>query len=291
MTVRFSATTLDLSRQPPPEAIRGVDYEAILSERKARLVELFDAAGVAYDVDALESDWAVIVQQTDAYRELLGIAAINDAVRSVMLAFARGSDLDHLAADMGVSRMIGESDERFRARVLVAPEAYGAAGPHGAYVYHALSADARVTAVDVWSPSPGAVTVAVQTAETDGTASAEVLTAVRSRLSAPEIKPLTDALTVRSVTAIPYAIEVVVYVLPGPDPEVIRASALASLTAMAAARKTPSRDVPLSAIYAAASVGGVERVAIISPGADVARGVGEVGHCSGITVSVEATDG
>src|SRR5690606_24987794 len=115
----------------------------------------------------------IILQQADAYRELLAYAAINDAVRSVMIAFAVGADLDHMAAYYGVTRRIItpaagstaavlESDAEFRRRALFAPEAMAAAGPHGAYVLHALTADPRVLNVDVWSPDPGKVTVAVQ---------------------------------------------------------------------------------------------------------------------------------
>ena len=80
---RFVSDLLDLSRLPPPEALRGLDYEAILAERKSRLVALLASAGINYDVESLETDPAIILQETDAYRELLQVAAINDAVASV----------------------------------------------------------------------------------------------------------------------------------------------------------------------------------------------------------------
>ena len=53
-------------------------------------------AGIDFDVDTLESDPAIILQQADASRELRAYAAINDAVRAGLIAFATDSDLDHL---------------------------------------------------------------------------------------------------------------------------------------------------------------------------------------------------
>src|SRR5690606_10342748 len=103
---RFSADTLDLSRFPAPLAIRGIDYEALLAARKTALVAAYQERGIAYDVERLESDRAIILEETDAYRELLAYAAINDAVRACMVAFAVGSDLDHLAAFYGISRRV-----------------------------------------------------------------------------------------------------------------------------------------------------------------------------------------
>lgn len=298
MNARFSATPLDLSRFPPPLAIRGIDLEGvIIPERKARLLELFAAAGIPFDVEDLEFDPAVILQQLDGGRELLAYAAINDSVRAVLVAFATGADLDHLAAFYGVTRMViapatnnapavMESDAEFRRRVLLAPEAFGAAGPIGAYVFHALSADPMVLNADVWSPGPGEVSVAIQSREGDGTASEETLQQVRAHLRRDDIKPLTDDLGVASVVNHPYQISVEVFIAPGPDPQTVRDEVEASLAAMAAGRRTPARDVPRSAVYAAASIGPVDRVVVNQPTSDIARGNGEVGIVTAIDVTV-----
>lgn len=284
---RFSADTLDLSRYPAPLAIRDIDYEGLMTERKARLVDLFAAAGIDYDVDGLETDTAVILEETDAYRELLAYAAINDAVRAVMVAFATGSDLDHLGGGFGVIRRtilpattttaaVIEGDEEFRRRVLLAPEAYAAAGPRGAYVYHALTSHPDVLNVDVWKEAPGRVVVAVQSRQGDGLASAALLQAVREYLNSEKIRPLTDVVTVRSVKNFAYTIDVEAFVLPGPDRDAVKTSIVESLTAMAAARRTPARDVPRSAVFTAASIGPVDKVIVNKPTADVARDYGEV---------------
>lgn len=288
---RYSAVTLDLSRFPPPLAIRDVTYEGILAARKNALQAAFDKYDIPYDVAMLETDPAIILEEADAYRELLTLAAINDAVRAGLVAFAVGSDLDHLAAFYGVTRFENETNDDFRRRVLLAPEAFAAAGPEGAYVYHALTADPRVLNADVWSPASGKVAVAIQSREGDGAASDELLTVVRSRLNRRDIKPLTDMVSVQSVENVPYAIDVEAFILPGPDEVMVRESVLASLTKMAADRRTPSRDMPLSAIHAAAMVGPVDKVIVKSPLVDLARDRGEVALCTGINVKVTIYNG
>lgn len=294
---RLSAVTLDLSRFPAPLAIRGVDFEQIVDARIDRLKELFDAGLVPYDVETLLTDPATILERADAYREVLALARVNDAVRAVMVAFATGSDLDHLGIFYGVQRRqisfgVYESDGEFRRRVLLAPEAWAAAGPVGAYVYHALTSDSEVLNVDVWTEhGSGVVNVAVQSRAGEGLASDALVGRVAAYLNRKDIKPLTDHVVVQSVVNVPYAIAAQVFLLPGPDPLTAKQEAEASLAAMAASRRAPSRDVPRSAVFAAAAVGAVDKVLVASPAADIARGNGEVAVCSGITVTPVTYDG
>lgn len=295
---RFSAVTLDLSRFPAPLAIRGIDYETVLAERKARLVALMAQHGIAYDVEGLETDPAIIVEETDAWRELLVLAAINDAVRSVLVAFATGSDLDHLAAFYGMTRRVitpatddmpavMESDAEMRRRALLAPEAFATAGTHGGYVFHALSADPGVLNADVWSPAPGHVRVAIQGRNGAGVADEATVEAVRAHLLADDIRPLTDVIAVSSVETHDYTIALTIFIQPGPDPAAVKDGAIASLTAMVAARRIPGRDVPVSAIIAAATIGPVDRVVVTEPAGDVVMDHGELAVCTGITVEVD----
>lgn len=295
--MRFSADTLDLSRFPAPLAIRGIDFDAIMDARKLRLIEIFARFGIEYDLEALESDPAIIHAEADAYRELLAYARVNDAVRSVMVAFATGTDLDHLAAFYGIGRRVivaatgstpavMESDGELRRRVLLAPEAFAAAGPAGAYAFHALSADPRVLNVDVWSPNAGEVMVAIQSREGNGLAPDDLVEAVRAHLARPDIKPLTDVLAVRSVTNHPFAVSLDAYVLPGPDPVAVKTEIEAAITAMAATRRTPSRDMPRSAVTGAAQIAVVDKVTLVTPSVDIAMGYGEVPVLSGMDVRV-----
>lgn len=300
-----SATTLDLSRFPPPLAIRGINYESILVDRKARFVALMKARGIDYTVADLETDSAVVLEETDAYREMLTLARINDSVRAVMVAFAAGTDLDFIADSFSLGLAAGqilarrtikpatetepavmESDDEFRRRILLSPEAYGAAGPRGAYIFHALSSDPRVLNVDVWSEVQGRVMVAVQSREGDGTADEDLLQNVRLVLNRDDIRPLTDVVSVLSVTNIPYSISLEAFVLPGPDPLTLKSLIETSVLAAAAARRTPARDVPRSALIGAAQLQAVDKVILATPAADIARGYGEVGVLSSLNVAV-----
>lgn len=303
MTIsRYSAETLDLSRLIAPVAIQDIDYENILAERKTRLIELFDALEIPYDVGELETDPAIILEETDAYRELLMYARVNDAVRAVMVAFAIGSDLDHLAAFYGVVRLVitpatdsiaavMEGNTAFRRRVLLAPEAFAAAGPRGAYIYHALTADSRVLNADVWSPSPGAVVVAIQSREGDGSAPDDLVSAVRTYINQDHIKSLTDYVTVQSVANHLFSIDLDAYVMSGPDISLIKSEIIASINAMVLARRTPSRDMPRSAIIAAAHIGSVDKVILTNPTLDIAHGYGEVALLEDLVVRVTRYDG
>ena len=299
--MRFSAETLDLSRFPAPLAIRDINFEADLATRLAALAAAFNAAGIPFDVERLVANPAAFIERVDNYRETLVKGSINDALRAVMVAFAVGSDLDHLALPWITRRVITpatngapavmESDAEFRRRVLLIPEAFSSAGAHGAYVFHALSADPRVLNVDVWSPSPGVVNVAVQSREGDGTATADLVAAVRAYLYRPDIKPRTDVVNVFSITNVPYTIDVEGFCLPGPDPLSVKASMIEALSAMAAARRTPARDVPRSAVFAAAQVGPLDKAIVNSPLTDIARGYGEVAVLTAIDVTVSTYGG
>lgn len=287
----FQSEQLDLSRFPAPLAIRDLGAVQILDERLVRLSEELAKIGVSFDTNDLASDALVVLQDGDTWRELIARTEINDAVRSVMIAFSVGADLDHLAAFYGVVRLTGEQDPQFRRRVLLAPEAFSTAGSEGAYRFHALSASVDVVNVDVWKSGPGQVRVAIQSAGPRGIAEQPLIELVRDHLHQKDIKPLTDMVSVSSVKSFDYSIDVEGFVLPGPDPLAVKKLMEDSLFKMAIARFTPTRDVPLSAIYAAATVGPVDRVVIKTPLADIARGDGELANCTGIKVKVQTHDG
>lgn len=273
-----------------------------MEERIARLEVIFQERGIPYDVGSLESDKAIVIEESDAFRELLALTSINDAVKAGLVAFATGADLEHLAAFYGISRRVitpatgsatavMESDDELRRRTLLAPEAFATAGTHGGYVFHALTSDTRVVNADVWSPAPGEVTVALQARTGLAEADAQIVEAVRAHLHRSDIKPLTDVVSVRSVTTHDYAIDVTVYCKPGPDPVAVKALVEDSLARRAIALRLPREAVPLSAIIAAASVGPVDRVVVAEPLADVVMGNGQLAVCTGITVKVETHDG
>lgn len=164
----MSSTAINLSTLPAPEVVETLSFESIFAEMLADLRER-DPVFAAL----VESDPAYKVLEVAAYRELLLRSRVNDAAQAVMLAYAKGSNLEQLAALYGVSRLTSEDDTSLRTRTQLALEGFSTAGPVGAYRFHALSAvrlwaDAegrtwqqRVRDVAISSTTPGRVDVVV----------------------------------------------------------------------------------------------------------------------------------
>ena len=96
-----------------------------------------------------------------------------------------------------------EDDEPYRLRIHEAPEKFSTAGPDGAYEYHAKEASALVTDVSVSTPSPGCVEVR-PLLEGGKIPGEELLKIVENKLSARNVRPLTDNLTVLAPETVSY---------------------------------------------------------------------------------------
>ncbi len=159
-------TAIDLSKLEAPLVVEELYADDIFAEMLADLQSrdsIFDALVV--------SDPAYQILKVAAYRELLLRQVMNDKAKARMMAYATGSDLDHIGATMAVpaARLDGEDDEAFRARLVLAPEAYSCAGPIGGYIFHAMSAHSNIKDVAVWNPDRGGyVNVAVLSKFGDG---------------------------------------------------------------------------------------------------------------------------
>ncbi|MCW2362449.1 MULTISPECIES: baseplate J/gp47 family protein [Sphingobium] len=292
----FSA--IDLSRLPAPAVVEQLSYEAIFGAMTASLL------AVMPDFDAsLESDPAVKILQIAAYRELLIRQHVNDAARAVMVAYAKGSDLDHLGALFGVPRLelvpadseadtpaVMEDDEDFRRRIILAPEAMSVAGPSGAYIAHALSADGDVLDASAASPAPAEVTVYVLSRVGDGTAAPELLAAVTAALSDETVRPVADRVTVQSASIVQYAVQATIKTYAGPDPVVVLAEAQARVEAYVQSHKRLGFDVTRSGLFAALHVAGVQNVVLVEPAADIVIDPSEAAHCTGIALTNGGTD-
>lgn len=289
-------TAIDLSQLPAPDVIEALDVETILAEILADLRER-DPAYTA----TVESDPAYKQAEVFAYRELLMRQRVNEGAKGVMLAYARGSDLDQIGANFGVARLLldpgnpnaippvppaYESDEDFRRRIQLSPEGYTTAGSEGSYVFHALSAHADVKDVQPVSPTPGVVTVYVLSRSGNGAASDDVLKKVDTALNAETVRPLTDNVVVQSASIVPYTIDAELVVYPGPDAEVIRQAALDKVQEFTEGLRRIGYDVNLSGIYAALHQPGVQDVKLKSPTASMEIGTGQASYCTSINVTV-----
>lgn len=287
-----SFTGVDLSRLPAPTAIEELDFEVLRAQWLARFQELITAGGGTFDA-TLESDPVIKLIELGAYREMIWRASRNAGLKAVMVAYATGADLDALGALFGVERYIVipadpgsgirevlESDADFRRRMVLAPEGYSVAGPRGAYIFHALSAHSDVLDVSAVSPDPGEVVVTILSRSGTGAPSAPVLTAVETALSAEDVRPITDAVTVQAATIVDFAINATLTFFVGPDKAIITANAQASLSAWLAENRRLGRKGPRAGIIAALMVDGVQNVILTSPAVDVAVTSAQAWNCT-----------
>lgn len=109
---------VDLNQLAAPDVVEELDYETILSERKATLVSLHpeDQQDAIARTLSLESEPLVKLLQENAYREVIWRHRVNEAARAVMLAYAADSDLDQIGGNYNVERL--QTTRRFRPRQL-----------------------------------------------------------------------------------------------------------------------------------------------------------------------------
>lgn len=303
-----SPTTIDLSQLPAPDVVEALDFEQILEARKARYLALFaqeDQDAVAKAL-ALESEPLVIVLQENTEREVILRQRVNDAARSVLLAFARGRDLEHIAAEYGVSRQVIqpgnpdavppidpvlESDDELRERAQMAWEGLSTAGPRDGYVFHALSADGQVSDATATSPEPCDVLVCVLARAGDGTAAPELLAKVRAKLNDEDIRPLGDRVTVQSSQIVPYLVRAVLHMKgEGPGRTVALDAARAACAAYVNRARRAGVSVWRSALTASLHVEGVDHLELLEPSADLVLTATQAATCTGVELSVAGED-
>lgn len=292
-------TKVDLSQLAAPNVIEALDFESIFAAMLTDLVAR-DSSFTAL----VESDPAYKILEVAAYRELLIRRRVNDAALAVMVAYATGPDLDQIAANYDVARLlitpadpntipptvaVYESDDEFRTRIILSLEGYTTAGSRGSYIFHALSASGDCKDVAVTSLTPGTVNVAVLSRTDDGEAPAETIAAVVEALNDEVVRPLCDTVVVASAQIVNYSITASLTLFPGTGQAEVLAAAQVAVEAYADAQHRLGRDVTRSGIYAALHQAGVQNVAITSPAADVSIAWNQAPYCTGISVTVGGT--
>lgn len=160
-----------------------------------------------------------------------------------------------------------EKDAQFRARVQLAPEAYTCAGPTGAYRFHAMTAHQDIVDVAVWSPKPGSVDIR-PVLKGGELPTAEILALVHKKLSADDVRPLTDTVTVGAPEPTPYALTVA-WSLRSEDAP-LSASIAKKVTAAVEEfrlwqRSAAGRDINPTKLIALMEGAGARRVVVTSP--------------------------
>lgn len=295
---------INLSNIPAPNVVDALDYNSIFSQMLADL-QSRDSTFTAL----VESDPAWKIIEVCAFREMMLRQRVNDAAKAVMLPYATGGDLENLASFYGVIRntitpadpttipptpAVMESDSSLRYRTTLALDGLSTAGPTNSYIFHTLQCPfiADCSVVGPPTVSPGTVLVSllgylgdVTNGDGNGAVNAGSISAVSALLNAQNVRPLTDSVTVQSVTINAFSISATIYTYAGPDSSVVMANAQASVAAYVASIRKVGYTVPRSGIIAALFVPGVENVILTSPASDVLNDYQHAGHCTAITLT------
>ncbi|TDG03703.1 baseplate assembly protein [Paraburkholderia guartelaensis] len=294
-----TASLIDLSSLPVPDALEVLDFETIYAERKAALIALWPAdeqAEIAATVE-LESEPLARLLQENCYRELVWRQRVNDAVRAVMLAFANGNDLDQRAALFGLARLlvtpadtvnniaaVYESNDDLRLRVQLAPQGFSVAGPAAAYESKALAVDGRLLDATATRPRPGDILVTLLSREGDGTVDDDLCAAVRDALSAEDQRPMNDTVDVRSAEIVRYRIHAKGYTRSAVGADVLIAQAQLNAHAYADKVRRLGVGVAESGIKGVCQAAGLTKTELIEPAGDIAIDATQASYCYEIVI-------
>lgn len=277
-------STKDLSTLPEPGIIENLSFESIFSGIVG------DFQGRYPDFTAfLESDPAIKLLEVAAYRELLLRNRINEAARGQMLAFAAGTDLDHLGVFYGVERLSGESDNALRRRIQLRIMGFSNAGGADSYRYWALTASPEVADVAVTSPKPGHVRISVLSKLGDGRASADLLETVRTIVLRDDIRVLTDTVEVVGAEIVPVDVQADIWLLPESMLE-IKEAIPGYLASEFAGSAVLGFDITLSWLIGRLHVPGVLKVELLTPRDDIRIQSWQVARLSSCTVNLAGRD-
>ncbi len=286
---------IDLSGLPAPDILTPLDYEAELAQLKAELTITDPQLAEAL---TLESEPLTKILELLAYRLTAKTNHVNHTAKSMLIAYASGTTLEHLAAGVGIQRLMielgnpnavppipdqMESDTALRRRIQLEPES-ASAGSKGAYLFWALSADGDVRDASVVTASPGRVTVYVQS-HSAAIANDSLRETVRAAVDTDQRRPFTDNVRIAAGQPEDWSVQAELTLYPGPDKDVVIATARAGLDEYIKQVRYLGYDVTLSGLYHALHKTGVQRVSLLQPIADINLPEGKYANCIGATIS------
>ena len=272
-----------------PNVIEALDYETILTRRKAAFVARWpqDQQQAWRDTLALESSPVTKLLEENAYLELLLRARINDAAASNLLAFARDRDLDRLADFYGLTRRAGESDEAFRNRIRERIRGASTAGPAAHYRWHALSADPQIKDAHVDSPRPGLVRISITSHS--GSVDDNLLARALDYLNRNDIRVLTDTLDIRAATVKTIDVAATIWLLPDGNADLIN-TLPDTLRAAVGSQLGLGRDLTRSWLIRTLHADGVQRVVLTTPAQDVVIAADEAASIGAVKLTLGGRD-
>ncbi|RIJ12036.1 baseplate assembly protein [Pseudomonas sp. 91RF] len=289
------STLIDLSELPAPDVLEPLDFEDTYSEA----LGVFRGHMGQNWTASLESDPVTKLLEVGSYIKLGNRARVNDAAKAQLLAYATGADLDHLAANVNLKRLViqaadplavppvaavMESHDALRERIQLAYEGLTTAGPRNSYILHARNASALVADATAESPAPACVDVTVLGLEGDGTAGPELLALVAAAVNDDDVRPVGDRVTVRGAEILRYRVDAVLHMRgAGPENDAALTEAIRRLEAWINPRRRLGVEVARSGVDAQLHVAGVGRVELMD-WQDLKPTKAQAAFCTGYTV-------
>lgn len=265
MAQASSLTLADLRALPAPELFPTLDVDALTDARLVRIKALLAADGIDLDFGGSEFDPGVKQAQANAYFEDLLRTAMNEAALQLLVAFARGGNLDQRGAGVSTPRLAAEEDDHYRVRVANALERPSTAGSGAGYREWAKAADPDVFDVAVVRPGPPRILIYVL--GYSGVPSAATLAAVQAGLSPDDVRPQNDFPEVYPADVVTVDLVGVYHLYPGATASTCKALGDAAIAAYVAGHYALGHDITLDGVKAAALVPGVKRFAATINGA------------------------
>lgn len=304
---------IELDQLPPMDVLEELDSDEIISDRMERFVELWKSydppAGADYDVADLEFDPMKILQECNAYFELLLRDRVNQAAKAVTTAFASGNDLDAIASRYpgGVPRLTDESDDAYRTRIWLSPNTLSPHGTYESYVFWALTADSTLhdatAAAERGTPNV-TITIMAEGDEVElGSDNASVTTfpdpaptttqidAVRDYIEDESRKGLTDVVYVRAPHNVYVDYEIRVWFFPGWSSTSLMVQMYEAMAELIEKQRWLGYSHTIAAVQAALMKSGVYNVIVDSPTADVEIERYEVVNVRSVKISYEGRGG
>ena len=212
------------------------------------------------DYEPLESDLYLPLIQSFSYREIHLHQLFNNKLKSLLLHFAKGNNLDLIANDRyHIERLDDEDDIAFLFRILASLDGYSTAGSLESYEFHARSVSAVIDDVKAVSPIKGVIDVFI--ASYDEEITDALVEKVTTAVNVKKVRPATDEVYVKVATVKPVVISGTVELFDINSEEAVKAAIAKNFDAYFKVRQA----LPYSDVITKLKVDGVYDVAPTSP--------------------------
>lgn len=281
------STLKDLESLPPPKIIEEIDFEQILAQKKQIVLAKKPELQAAM---ALEQSAQNIILQPGAYREMLLRQRGNAIARARYLYFAQGSEIDHLGFFYDCIRMVGESDERYKQRIVLAIQGRSTGGTEPRYKLIAMSASLRVADAVVYTEGfDPTIKVAIFATDNNGVADAALITQVETALNHKDRRMVNDIIQVRSAVINVVNVNANIVLFPGTSSDIV-STIKSTLPTLWRSESGLGRDLTTDWLRSKMMQPGVYGVDIVTPAQNVVMQPFEAVRIGTVTITVTRRD-